>query len=348
MNIKSANPSPLQKTNYLFYFRGNTDEYFKIWIVNIFLTIITFGVYSAWAKVRTNKYIYGNTYLDDTAFDYTADAISILKGRIIAATAIGVYLVTTKYYPMSFFLFAALFSLVTPWLVVRAMQFRLRKTSYRNIRFNFTGTYGEAASVFVGLMMLIPFTFGLIYPYIVSRRNHYLYNNCKYGTTQFFLNVKTQEFYSIYFVAVILLLLTMTISSAVTPRIDPNLLGEEGRNIFTVNNLLFLPLYLFIYVYTFTNVKNLIWNNLRVNDFHFNSSLKTGKIFSIYSTNLLAIVATCGLAVPWAQIRTIRYRLEQLSLYAASELNGFIADSREEVSATGEGLADVFDVDIGI
>ena len=33
-------------------FNGKGFEYFKIWIVNIFLTIVTLGIYSAWAKVR--------------------------------------------------------------------------------------------------------------------------------------------------------------------------------------------------------------------------------------------------------------------------------------------------------
>jgi hypothetical protein len=33
-----------------FIFNGNATEYFRIWIVNIFLSIITFGIYSAWAK----------------------------------------------------------------------------------------------------------------------------------------------------------------------------------------------------------------------------------------------------------------------------------------------------------
>ena len=43
-------------------FRGKTGEFFGIWIVNVFLTIITLGIYSAWAKVRTNRYFYGNIY----------------------------------------------------------------------------------------------------------------------------------------------------------------------------------------------------------------------------------------------------------------------------------------------
>ncbi len=48
-----------------FYFTGKASEYFKIWIVNGLLTVLTLGIYSAWAKVRTNRYMYGNLYLDN-------------------------------------------------------------------------------------------------------------------------------------------------------------------------------------------------------------------------------------------------------------------------------------------
>jgi len=33
-------------------FTAGAGEYFRIWIVNLALTIVTLGVYSAWAKVR--------------------------------------------------------------------------------------------------------------------------------------------------------------------------------------------------------------------------------------------------------------------------------------------------------
>lgn len=36
-----------------FSFTGSAGEYFRIWIVNIALSIVTLGIYSAWAKVRT-------------------------------------------------------------------------------------------------------------------------------------------------------------------------------------------------------------------------------------------------------------------------------------------------------
>lgn len=35
-----------------FRFTGTGSEYFRIWIVNWLLTLLTLGIYSAWAKVR--------------------------------------------------------------------------------------------------------------------------------------------------------------------------------------------------------------------------------------------------------------------------------------------------------
>lgn len=67
-----------------FKFTGSGGEYFKIWIVNIFLTIITLGIYSAWAKVRNKRYFYSNTQLDGSTFKYLANPLKILQGRIIA------------------------------------------------------------------------------------------------------------------------------------------------------------------------------------------------------------------------------------------------------------------------
>src|SRR5215470_13047448 len=65
-------------------FRGRGAEFFRIWIVNLVLSVLTLGIYSAWAKVRTRRYFYGNTRLDGVAFEYHARPIAILKGRLLA------------------------------------------------------------------------------------------------------------------------------------------------------------------------------------------------------------------------------------------------------------------------
>ena len=63
-----------------FEFTGASGEYFKIWVVNVFLIILTLGIYSAWAKVRKKQYFYRNTLLLDSPFDYLADPKKYSKG----------------------------------------------------------------------------------------------------------------------------------------------------------------------------------------------------------------------------------------------------------------------------
>ena len=52
--VLDPSPFPAEQP---FIFHGNTREYFRIWIVNTLLTLLSFGVYSAWAKVRKRRYL---------------------------------------------------------------------------------------------------------------------------------------------------------------------------------------------------------------------------------------------------------------------------------------------------
>jgi hypothetical protein len=56
MDKASGSESPSQDSSARapeqLHFTGSGAEYFGIWIVNLLLTILTLGIYSAWAKVR--------------------------------------------------------------------------------------------------------------------------------------------------------------------------------------------------------------------------------------------------------------------------------------------------------
>ena len=45
-------------------FTASGSEYFRIWIVNILLTIVTLGFYLPFAKARRLRYFYANTLID--------------------------------------------------------------------------------------------------------------------------------------------------------------------------------------------------------------------------------------------------------------------------------------------
>ncbi|HXI78282.1 MAG TPA: DUF898 family protein, partial [Steroidobacteraceae bacterium] len=62
-------------------FTGSGAEYFGIWIVNLLLTIVTLGIYSAWAKVRRLQYFYRNTEIAGSSFVFHGSPVRILIGR---------------------------------------------------------------------------------------------------------------------------------------------------------------------------------------------------------------------------------------------------------------------------
>ena len=68
----AAKPLDNSQVHHQFQFSGKAGEFFRIWIVNVLLTILTLGIYSAWAKVRTNRYFYSSTTLAGSSFSYLA------------------------------------------------------------------------------------------------------------------------------------------------------------------------------------------------------------------------------------------------------------------------------------
>lgn len=123
-----------------FAFMGRESEYFKIWIVNVLLTILTLGIYSAWATVRTKRYFYGNTWLDGANFEYHATPAQILPSRIMAVTLLGIYISLVNFYPVASLVMMGVIFLMTPWLLWRSLKFNANVSSYRNVRFAFAGT----------------------------------------------------------------------------------------------------------------------------------------------------------------------------------------------------------------
>ena len=341
-----------------FEFTGNSAEYFRIWIVNIVLTILTLGIYSAWAKVRNKRYFYGNTRLAGSSFEYLARPVAILKGRLIAFAVLVVYAVTVKFFPMSKPLFLLLLVIVLPWLVVRALTFNARNSAFKNIRFDFRGRYGEAFMVFIGLPLLNIITLGLAYPYFVYRQKQFVVASSGFGVSQFRFDARAKSFYGIYFRAAALLVLAIiaffVLSRGlvgmfpVAQAADPQQLPPARLALALVPMLLLLPIYLLVGAYIQTAVTNLFLGSAHTRQHRLMSSLRTRYMFWLYLSNLVAIIASLGLLIPWAKIRLARYRFEHLALETDGDLEQFLAGIQQSVNATGEEFADVFDVDLGL
>ena len=181
-----------------FEFHGKTGDFFNLWIVNIFLTMFTFGIYSPWAKVRTRRYFYNNTFIMNTPLDYLADPVKILKGRIIALVVLMLYSFAVMLSPVLNTLLTFGLIAIIPWIINKTITFNLYNTSYRNIRFNFNGRYLKALWIFIGLGFISILTVGLAYPYFEQQRKKFIFDNSTYGITPFEMQAGPSQFYGIY------------------------------------------------------------------------------------------------------------------------------------------------------
>ena len=95
-----------------------------------------------------------------------------------------------------------------------------------------------------------------------------------------------------------------------------------------------------------SRISNLVWNNTKLDQLSFKSSLRARDFTWLYLSNLVVIMLTFGLATPWAQIRMARYRASKLEIIGDVDFDQFVGDKKEEIRATGEEIADMFDVDL--
>lgn len=427
-------------------FTGKAGEYFGIWIVNLLLSIVTLGIYSAWAKVRRKKYFYQNTLIDGVGFDYHASPIAILKGRIIAFVLFVVYNILAGFNPILAIILLIAFMAALPWIITRGMMFNARNASHRGLRFDFDGKYGQAFVIFVLFPILIVVSLGLALPFVMQRMNKFMFEHHKFGTSRFATAATVKAFYMIYLKLLGVLLLlgalmsfgsyalmknqglktsatshqhmhlaesnlnhaasspsntgfikvadesaaeaeadaqTMTdeeLLNSLTPEEraqyeaeikalteqygtnqDENIEAEETPNPFSqyaalLGSLFYAIIFVVVLLYALfifaisayvqSRVSNLVWNNSKLDHVGFHSTQRMRDLIWLYFSNIFVLILTFGLATPWAQIRMAKYRIDHLTLLGETNWDQFVGEKKQAARATGEEIAEMFDVDI--
>ncbi|PXF33024.1 hypothetical protein WH50_01325 [Pokkaliibacter plantistimulans] len=228
-------------------FKGTGKEYFGIWIVNVLLSIITLGIYSAWAKVRSKRYFYGNTQLAGDHFEYLATPMQILIGRIIAVAALACWSLLNNLQPVVAGVVALIFVCFIPVLAVRNLRFDARMSRFRNVCFDFKGGYVEAykvmffypllgylaVSVVVGIVgviffnprtLILAIVLGSIvglaamvwaYAWVTAALHRYIMNNYWYGNQAFSAEIQQGQFLRIALAAALVFVVLVAVLLAV-------------------------------------------------------------------------------------------------------------------------------------
>lgn len=356
-------------------FHGSGKEYFKIWIVNIALTVITFGIYSAWAKVRTNKYFYGNTFFGSDSFDYHADPKKILIGRIIVIAFYALFVIFNDYllnHTVAGAIFF-IFLILLPWLIKQSVRFKLKYTSFRTVHFGYHATTWQFYKFFIlhGLLLIV--TFGISYLFSFNSFKKLLINHASYGESKLTYSGDAGSVYGIAIISSILSTIIMLVvimcgaiifsmlsqylplseyMTALT-NVSKNPKAVPPSKAFILASVFIV--YFFFIVYIIINkgfweakITNYVWDKTKLSDglCSFESKLGIFSLIWIYLSNFILVIITFGLYMPWAKVRIVRYKVKNFFI-SCQNIDNFKGTFDNKQNALGEETADFFDMDIG-
>ncbi len=343
-----------------FTFTGNAKEYFGIWIVNLLLSIVTLGIYTAWAKVRRLRYFYGNTWLDGHNFEYHAKPVQILIGRIIVVGYLIFTQIMTNFYPIVGLVLILPYFVLLPWVINKALSFNARMTSYRNVRLGFEGTYWRSLGIFILMPFAVSLSGGLIAPIASQMAVNYLGNNTRYGNLKFATDTPLGVLYGNFGTTIVFLLAGFVVlgiaifgvlagtSSAIGDllvSLDP---GGASLEVLAQTGIfgLIIALYsviIFAFIFYKAGVRNIAYNHTLLDGVHrFKSTLSRIRYVWIIFSNFFAVIFTVGLLRPWAAVRTWSYIVSNTAFIQAGEM----PVSRNTVDPEGNAAtAEYLDID---
>ncbi|MDZ4074907.1 MAG: YjgN family protein [Hylemonella sp.] len=151
---------------YRLRFSGSGGEYFRVWIVNLLLSIVTLGLYTPWARRRTARYFYDHTMIAGSPLEFTAPLRKMVVSFILFALLYVAYKIaaeTGQDTVVSLFIIAA--ALLAPYIWGSAMRFRLASTRWRGLQLQFAArwkdVYVASWPIFLMAAIWVGITYGL-------------------------------------------------------------------------------------------------------------------------------------------------------------------------------------------
>ena len=187
--------------DYRLAFEGSGGAYFFIFLKHVFLTLVTFGLYFAWAKTERRAFIWKGFSFFNHPFRYTGTGIELFKGYALVSIGyfafLGIPALITAFSPelavfVEVALFLGLFALA-PHVIYRSRNFLYSRTTWRGIRFGLVRDSGPyAREFFVGFLISFV-TFGLYAPIYTNRLHSVLMNHTRFGSLPFYYDGDNNE-----------------------------------------------------------------------------------------------------------------------------------------------------------
>lgn len=358
-------------------FTGTGKEYFRIWIVNLCLSMATLGIYSAWAKVRRLQYFDRNTTLGGAVFNFHGEPKIILRGRIVAILLLFCYHYLFTLSGKLALTFFAVFLLGIPFLMRSALRFRLQQTSYRGLRFQFHGSVKDAYSVYfpVAFVFLLPGLVGVLYPHkpewvtlafaaylmwpwLHARMRIYQHGNIGFGQMRSRCDMTGGAFgwsYVGVFLAllcvVVFIFFAIGITESVVQKHAPDLFlyFRDNRLIMflaIVSTLMMILIGLASVSYIQVTAWNKAWYATSFPGMDIDSSIPYWPFWRLQLKNVFATVFSAGLYRPFAIVALYKFRLKYIRVRSTALDDVRALQLKERSQAAGDSSADMFGFDL--
>ena len=310
--------------NRKFGFYGEGGTLFGIHIVNLFLGLITLGIYFFWGRVKIRKYIWGQIDIDGDRLSYHGTAQEIIRGWVKAVLIFGIPYVLLQNGPKWAGLskvvigLGALGSVILllffiPMAVVGTRRYRLSRTAWRGIRLSFREHWKGYFPIFFlgGLLKVV--TLSLYTPFYDARRDKFLISNSYLGNLHFDYDGNGEDLFPSYLLALFLFVPTLGLS----------------------------------FLWYHVKKTRYMWDHTTLGGARFSCTQTFGGFFGLMFGNFWLVLLTLGFGFPWAQVRAIRYFLDNLTLNGPVDFESVMQDA-QQVDATGEELSSFLDLDFDL
>lgn len=355
-------------------FDGTGAEYFRIWVVNLALTVFTLGIYSAWAKVRKARWFAQHTLLLGDRFDFWAPPWQVLAGRAVALVLLLLWTYAFKWSQLAGFVVLALLLAVGPMLFASAQRFRLSRTRWRGQSFGFELPRRTAYAVVVPLLLIWTATtvaqalhaspawilgclgvVSLALPGAHALLKQTQHAHARFGAQLFSFERSVWSFYKTYLIGMVAVLLGgffvslffmafVGVAGPVKQQTPPN-----PALWFLVGLASIAFIWLLTWPVFASRMQRVVWSSTHWGEVSFRGEMQLVELWLLVVSRSLLTILTAGLYWPFAAVAIAKYRVESLVLVSRTPFDGIEAtsDAGAKASATGDASADLFGLDIG-
>jgi len=213
----------------------------------------------------------------------------------------------------------------------------------------------ESPSRYAGQLGTVYLVLLVAYPYAIAQIRRLTIGKSAWGDKPFRTTLRVRSVYGIYLIGIALCGIPLVGAGIVgffVATVAGMAMGGSPAVAFVAMGFFFLAWASIIIVWTAYNrsrLTNLALNTAtlsRVAQLH--SAVSARKLARLYAGNVIAIVGTCGLLIPWAVVRVTRYRLQCITMEIEASQDAVTATVAQVPAATGEELSEMLGFDLAL